>query len=117
MTMMTHRIPGLVLTDHTFDIPLDHAQPHGATIAVFARAIRAAGRETEELPWLLFLQGGPGFGAPRPLTNGGWIKRAVSDYHVLLLDQRGTGRDDSAVEITAGLVLRQTVTGGLVRAR
>ena len=32
-------------------------------------------------------------------------------------DQRGTGRDDSAVEITAGLVLRQTVTGGLVRAR
>lgn len=92
MISVTHRIPGLVLTDHTFAIPLDHAQPHGATLDIFARAISAAGKETETLPWLLFLQGGPGFGAPRPLTNSGWIKRAVSDYHVLLLDQRGTGR-------------------------
>ena len=92
MTAITHRIPGLVLTDHTFSIPLDHAQPHGAMIEVFARAVSAAGKEEEELPWLLFLQGGPGFGAPRPLTLSGWIKRAMSDYHVLLLDQRGTGR-------------------------
>jgi pimeloyl-ACP methyl ester carboxylesterase len=92
MSIVTHRIPGLTLTDHTFHIPLDHARPHGATIAVFARAVSAAGKETEDRPWLLFLQGGPGFGAPRPLTNSGWLKRAVSDYHVLLLDQRGTGR-------------------------
>jgi len=32
-------------------------------------------------------------------------------------DQRGSGRDDSAVEITAGLVLRQMVQSGLIRAR
>ncbi|HQY91779.1 MAG: alpha/beta fold hydrolase [Caldilinea sp.] len=92
MTSVTHRIPGLVLTDHTFRVPLDHARPHAATIEVFARAVSAAGKATDDLPWLLFLQGGPGFAAPRPLTNSGWIKRAVSDYHVLLLDQRGTGR-------------------------
>lgn len=92
MTTITHRIPGLVLTDYTFTVPLDHARPQGATIEIFARAVSAAGKETEARPWLLFLQGGPGFGAPRPLTNSGWIKRAVNDYHVLLLDQRGTGR-------------------------
>lgn len=92
MTTVTHRIPGLVLTDHVFDIPLDHAQPDGQTIEIFARAVRAAGKEHDQLPWLLFLQGGPGFSSPRPATNSGWIKRAVRDYHVLLLDQRGTGR-------------------------
>ena len=89
---VVHRIPGLVLTDQTFHIPLDHTQPDGARIEVFARAVCAAGREDEPLPWLLFLQGGPGFAAPRPLTNSGWIQRAAADYHVLLLDQRGTGR-------------------------
>ena len=89
---VVHRIPGLVLTDQTFHVPLDHAHPSGATIEVFARAVSAAGQEKDDLPWLLFLQGGPGFAAPRPLTNSGWIQRAAADYHVLLLDQRGTGR-------------------------
>src|SRR4029453_7035355 len=44
------------------------------------------------LPWLVFLQGGPGFPGPRPLTKSGWVKRALDDYHVLLLDSRGNGR-------------------------
>ena len=92
MVAVTHRIPGLVLTDHTFQAPLDHAAPGGARIELFGRVVSAAGNEGKELPWLLFLQGGPGFAAPRPATNSGWIKRAVSEYHVLLLDPRGTGR-------------------------
>ena len=38
-----------------------------------------------------------GFGSPRPndSTAPGWIGRAVKDYRVLLLDQRGTGRSTS----------------------
>jgi pimeloyl-ACP methyl ester carboxylesterase len=44
------------------------------------------------LPWLLFLQGGPGFGAQRPTGRESWLDRALNDYRVLLLDQRGTGR-------------------------
>jgi pimeloyl-ACP methyl ester carboxylesterase len=40
---------------------------------------------------MVFFQGGPGFGAPRPDGAGGWLKRALQDYRVLLLDQRGTG--------------------------
>ncbi|MEW6071487.1 MAG: alpha/beta fold hydrolase [Planctomycetota bacterium] len=86
------RVPGLVLRDHTFHVPLDHAVPGGETIAVFAREVTAAGEKRPDLPVLLFLQGGPGFGAPRPIEASGWIGRAVRDFRVLLLDQRGTGR-------------------------
>lgn len=89
---ITHRIPGLVLTDHEFTVPLDHAHPDGQTISVFAREVTAPGQEKKDLPWLLFLQGGPGFGASRPHNRSGWLKRALENYRVLLLDQRGTGR-------------------------
>ena len=37
------RIPGLVLTDHTFTVPLDHASPSGESISVFAREVVAPG--------------------------------------------------------------------------
>ena len=29
-----HRIPGLVLTDHLFEVPIDHARPDRGTIEV-----------------------------------------------------------------------------------
>jgi pimeloyl-ACP methyl ester carboxylesterase len=85
-------IQGLVLAEHEFAVPLDHARPDGETITVFAREARAAGKEDSELPWLLFLQGGPGSAAARPTGLELWIRRATRDYHLLLLDQRGTGR-------------------------
>lgn len=91
MLSITHRIPGLVLTDHRFDVPLDHAQPDGEKISMFAREVVAAGETRSDLPWLVFLQGGPGFASPRPTQNSGWLKRALRDYRVLLPDQRGTG--------------------------
>ncbi|GAB1510615.1 alpha/beta fold hydrolase [Actinophytocola sp. KF-1] len=74
--------------DHTFDLPLDHDRPDGERITVYAREVTA----DPSLPWLLFLGGGPGFPAPRPLGGEGWLLRALRDYRVLLLDQRGTGR-------------------------
>jgi pimeloyl-ACP methyl ester carboxylesterase len=92
MKTLTHRIPGLVLTDHVFTLPLDHSHPTGPTIEVFGREVVAPRKEAERLPWLIFFQGGPGFGSPRPGESSGWIKRAIQDYRVLLLDDRGTGR-------------------------
>ena len=92
MTTITHTLPGLALTDHTFTVPLDHARPDGEQIQVFARAVRAITQRDEDRPWLVFFQGGPGSPSPRPMELGGWIKRAVEEFHVLLLDQRGTGR-------------------------
>lgn len=86
------RIPGLNLTGHEFVLPLNHARPDEKTIRVFAREVVAIDKERrDDLPWIVFFQGGPGFPAGRPETNSGWIKRAVQDYRVLLLDQRGTG--------------------------
>jgi pimeloyl-ACP methyl ester carboxylesterase len=88
---VTSRAPGLVLTENEFAVPLDHARPDGERISVFVREVaRPDGRE---LPFLLYLQGGPGFEAPRPTAPpSGWIERALRDHRVLLLDQRGTGR-------------------------
>jgi pimeloyl-ACP methyl ester carboxylesterase len=88
----SYRQPGVVLTDHTLTVPLDHGNPSGEQIEVFAREVAAAGKDPGGLPWLLFLQGGPGFGGPRLSGRSSWLDRALSGYRVLLLDQRGTGR-------------------------
>jgi pimeloyl-ACP methyl ester carboxylesterase len=90
-TLATHRVPGLVLSDLEFQVPLDYAQPGGDRIGVFARAVTALAKEQANLPWLVFFQGGPGLPAPRPTGPGGWMRRALQEYRVLLLDGRGTG--------------------------
>lgn len=87
------RVPGLVCVEHTFQVPLDHARPHGKTIEVFAREV--ADPDGTERPFLVFFQGGPGFEATRPTgrpRSPGWLDHALGEYRVLLLDQRGSGR-------------------------
>jgi pimeloyl-ACP methyl ester carboxylesterase len=93
MRSETFRTPGLVLTEHEFDVPLDHARPDGERITVFAREV--ADPDGRERPLLVFLQGGPGFEASRPTrhpSSGAWLDRALTEFRVLMLDQRGTGR-------------------------
>jgi pimeloyl-ACP methyl ester carboxylesterase len=90
--MTSYRQPGTVLSDLSFTIPLDHARPGGEQIQIFAREVVAADQAEADLPWLVYLQGGPGFGALRPAGRESWLNRALNDYRVLLLDQRGTGR-------------------------
>ncbi len=103
-TLATVRHHGMDLTDYEFTAPLDHDRPAGESLAIFARAVRNSEKSDATRPWLVFLQGGPGFPGPRPLTNTGWIKRALDDYHVLLLDSRGNGR--SSVVLPETLVRR-----------
>ena len=68
--MPAFRQPGTVVTEHAIEVPLDHADPSGAQITVFAREVvaaeHAARAEDGTLPWLLFLQGGPGLAEPAP---------------------------------------------------
>jgi len=90
---VTHTPPGLRLVEHEFDVPLDHARPDGEQITVFAREV--ADLDGLDRPLLLYLQGGPGHEAPRPgrhPSSPGWLDRALRDFRVLMLDQRGTGR-------------------------
>ncbi|MFE0020301.1 alpha/beta fold hydrolase [Amycolatopsis sp. NPDC059021] len=95
------RLPGFAVTDHVFDVPLDHGDPSGPSIEVFARELADPARAGEELPWLLFLQGGPGGKSPRPVRTDGWIEHALRTHRVLLLDQRGTGRSTPVTSRTA----------------
>ena len=97
------RLSSLRAKDHRFQLPLDHAAPDGESIEVFAREFVVPGPGADERPWLVFLQGGPGFESPRPLGKEGWIGYAAERYRVLALDQRGTGLSSplSASSITA----------------
>nr|WP_275665959.1 MULTISPECIES: alpha/beta fold hydrolase [unclassified Vibrio] len=76
---------------HYFELPLDYQAKAGQQIQVFAREVIDLAKESQELPWLIYFQGGPGFPSPRVNGESGWMKRALQNYRVLLLDQRGTG--------------------------
>lgn len=89
---MTALFGRMAVTEHEFKVPLNHDDPNAGALTVFAREVVAAERAHDKLPWLVFLQGGPGFPSPRPMTRSGWLKRALDEFRVLLLDDRGTGR-------------------------
>jgi proline iminopeptidase len=94
-----HKFRGMRTAEHYFTLPLDHfAGPDGEdgaeTITVFAREYVSAEHseaEAADLPWLLYLQGGPGGRGNRFASLGGWSKAAAKDFRILMLDQRGTG--------------------------
>ncbi len=86
-------LPGLVALEHSFEIPLDHKDAGSERITVFAREL--AHPEGRDRPFLVFFQGGPGFEAARATRNPdspAWLSRALEEFRVLMLDQRGTGR-------------------------
>lgn len=81
---------------------MDYAFPDKGTIQLFARSVvkseKPAVEKTEDekkkakqLPWLVYLQGGPGFGCSPPQDSP--LTNTILDrgYELLYLDQRGTG--------------------------
>ncbi|MFC7375661.1 alpha/beta fold hydrolase [Brachybacterium sp. GCM10030267] len=88
----TWTLPGLELRDITLPVPLDHAETGSPRLELFARIISEP--DGQKKPYLVFLQGGPGAEAPRPLgaENPPWLARALREHRVVMLDQRGTGR-------------------------
>ncbi|WP_029145984.1 alpha/beta fold hydrolase [Microbacterium luticocti] len=94
MAVTTRRMQDLTVEDHTLTVPLvwgDDADPR--TLEVYAAVVARSGGQ--DLPYLVFLQGGPGFEAPRPYhapAAPSWLDAALEHYRVVLIDQRGTGR-------------------------
>ncbi|MBS4946719.1 MAG: prolyl aminopeptidase, partial [Rothia mucilaginosa] len=111
---------GYEITDHWFQVPLTHglifskgkdaalsSRFADQTITVFAREVVNTSETltvpADKRPYIVYLQGGPGFGSPKTGSIGGWIAELAKTHRVILLDQRGTGLSSplSARTITA----------------
>ncbi|MEV7608801.1 alpha/beta fold hydrolase [Microbacterium sp. NPDC089320] len=93
MTTTIHRLVDLTIEEHTLTVPLVWSDDTDTrTIDIFARVVTREGGE--RLPYLVYLQGGPGHEAPRPFhasSSPAWLDEALAHYRVVMLDQRGTG--------------------------
>ncbi|KAJ2856255.1 hypothetical protein J3B02_001708 [Coemansia erecta] len=92
----SYTIRGGTVYERFFDCPLDYSSPeNGQQVRIFVRHIVPLGKEAKvhELPFLLYLQGGPGFECSLPgSVKHGWHAKAIDEgYQILLIDQRGTG--------------------------
>jgi len=106
-TLRLTPIPGqLVVAEFFFEVPLDYTDPHGPTLQLFARAATKHAPPLDPAdvppppqdpkavfsrPWLLYLEGGPGFGNKEPQDNALTRLVLARGYQVLYLDYRGTG--------------------------
>ncbi|CAN7303536.1 hypothetical protein L687_04075 [Microbacterium maritypicum MF109] len=94
MSTIVRTLQDLTVEEHTLTVPLVWGDPADhRTIEIFARVVTREGGDA--LPYLVFLQGGPGHEAPRPFhssTSPAWLDEALAHYRLVLLDQRGTGR-------------------------
>lgn len=95
----SHLVPGqLLVTEHFFQVPLDYANPSSGSITLFGRS--ATKHETPVFPpdeppspkpWMVFLEGGPGFGNLEPQSHPLTRTALSRGYQVLYLDHRGVG--------------------------
>lgn len=95
-------VPGpLKVTEHFFSVPLDYNNPGGKNITLFGRSVTAYEKpivpsEDEDdglssLPWMVYFEGGPGFGNREPQNHPLTSTALERGYQVLYLDHRGTG--------------------------
>jgi pimeloyl-ACP methyl ester carboxylesterase len=89
------------ITEHFFQVPRDYSNPSAGTLQLFARSARKVEKPADysstedpkkaQLPWLVYLQGGPGFECRSPHLTAWGPTILDKGYQVLCLDQRGTG--------------------------
>ncbi|MCW4459986.1 alpha/beta hydrolase [Microbacterium sp. MPKO10] len=93
MIIAQYTMPGIHVVDHEVDVPLNwFDEGNERRITVFARELVAADTKNDDLPLIVYLQGGPGGKSPRPADRSGWIAELLKTHRVILPDQRGTGR-------------------------
>lgn len=95
----SHVVPGpFVVTEVFFKVPLDYTDPNAATITLFARRVTKhetpifpADEPAQAKPYLVYLEGGPGFGNREPQDHPLTRPALQKGYQVLFLDHRGVG--------------------------
>ncbi|KAF5004733.1 hypothetical protein FDECE_8777 [Fusarium decemcellulare] len=106
----SHVVPGqLSVTEFFFKVPLDYTDLDGPSITLFARRVRKHevpifppqddeedGNDKDETgatakPYMVYLEGGPGFGNREPQDHPLTRPALARGYQVLLLDHRGVG--------------------------
>lgn len=91
-----YHLPGFVVEDRSVEVPLDWSGRRfpGRSTSLFYRVLCSPENAGRDLPYLVFLQGGPGGACPRLTSpeSDGWVEEAVRHFRVVLPDQRGTGR-------------------------
>lgn len=96
-----HVVPGpLRVTELTFRVPLDYDDVDGEKITLFGRSVTPyeipiapsdSDEEASPLPYMVYLEGGPGFGNREPQDHPLTSTALERGYQVLYLDHRGTG--------------------------
>jgi pimeloyl-ACP methyl ester carboxylesterase len=89
------------VTELFFEVPRNYANPSAGTLQLFGRSVRrhtrpivpplAASGPNEPLPYIVYLQGGPGFGNSEPEHHPLTHPMLDRGHQLLLLDYRGTG--------------------------
>lgn len=79
--MLTSYPGRLRVAELFFDVPVDYSKPKNGSLRLFARSVYRLEtpvepvkneNDSKQLPWLVYLQGGPGFGCRAPQDNG-WV--------------------------------------------
>ncbi|KAK7206361.1 Alpha/Beta hydrolase protein [Myxozyma melibiosi] len=95
----TYAVQGIKVFEYLFDVPLDYNDTRSTTtIKIYARRVVPSDEAGEndpnacKRPYMVYLQGGPGFECEAPLSKSGRTKEVLDrGYQMLYLDQRGTG--------------------------
>ncbi|KAK9380980.1 Alpha/Beta hydrolase protein [Kockiozyma suomiensis] len=95
----SYAVQGIRVFEYLFTVPLDYNDSESTeTIKVFARRVvpsDEAGDNDPDVckrPYMVYLQGGPGFECEAPLSKSGRTKEILDrGLQLLYLDQRGTG--------------------------
>lgn len=87
---MLHGAGKLRVAELLFEVPVNYQIPNEGSLKLFARSVRRpsnppdATKEDKQLPWLVYLQGGPGMGC-RPPQELSWIGQVLDKgYQVSL---------------------------------
>ncbi|KAM0332355.1 hypothetical protein ACHAQA_002632 [Verticillium albo-atrum] len=102
----------LQVSELFFEVPADYANPPAGTLQLFGRSVTkherpivppsaADAAKAEQKPWLVYLEGGPGFGNREPQDMPLTRLALTRGYQVLFLDYRGVG---SSTPISAASV-------------